>query len=214
MPRPSCFYRAQRQNLNEMCGKKTTLSGGPYIPDRRQSSWNLGASRSMSPMRGDVKEFFFVRPLGEEMGVPICIQPDPRSGEALCSRHASDRPRHSAVSARRFHDSMVRRLRCEATQANRGGSNTPTMVLFEARGLWLFSVMGGGIECIWRLCADSTWSGLTHRLILSLDPERRKNRLANHQVRQPSQLPGFRRRSSCLRFEMFGVETSSFFPKC
>src|SRR5580704_16445550 len=42
--------------------------------------------------------------------------------------------------------------------------------------------MRGGIECIWRLGADSTRSGLTHRLILSLDPERRKNRLANHRV--------------------------------
>ena len=27
--------------------------------------------------------------------------------------------------------------------------------------------------------------GLTHRLILSLDPERRKNRLANHRVSKP-----------------------------
>jgi hypothetical protein len=45
----------------------------------------------------------------------ICIQPDLRPGEALCSRRASDRPRHSVVSAHRFHDSMVRRLRCEAS---------------------------------------------------------------------------------------------------
>src|SRR5215831_5402586 len=43
--------------------------------------------------------------------------------------------------------------------------------------------MRGGIECIWRLGVDSTRSGLTHRLILSLDPKRRRNRLANHQVR-------------------------------
>src|ERR1700689_5864361 len=50
--------------------------------------------------------------------------------------------------------------------------------------------MRGGIECIWRLGADSTRSGLTHRLILSLDPERRRYRLANHRVRQPGQLPG------------------------
>jgi hypothetical protein len=32
---------------------------------------------------------------------------------------------------------------------------------------------------------DNTRSGLTHRLILSLDPERRKNRLANHRVSKP-----------------------------
>ena len=31
---------------------------------------------------------------------------------------------------------------------------------------------------------DST-QGLAHRLILSLDPERRKNRLANHRVSKP-----------------------------
>jgi len=60
---------------------------------------------------------------------------------------------------------------------------------------------------------DST-RGLTHRWILSLDPERRKNRLANHRVRQPGPLPGSCRRSSCLRFQKFCVEMFSFFPKC
>ena len=55
--------------------------------------------------------------------------------------------------------------------------------------------------------------GLAHRLILSLDPERRKNRLANHRVNKPG-LAWSCRRSSCLRFQMFCVETSSFFPKC
>jgi hypothetical protein len=34
----------------------------------------------------------------------------------------------------------------EATQADRGGSSTPTMVLFETRSLQLFSVKRGGIE--------------------------------------------------------------------
>lgn len=52
-----------------------------------------------------------------------------------------------------------------------------------AVGLWRLPMWARlavrGIECIWRLGADSTRSGLTHRLILSLDPERRKNRLAN-----------------------------------
>jgi hypothetical protein len=32
---------------------------------------------------------------------------------------------------------------------------------------------------------NNSTRGLTHRLILSLDPERRKNRLANHRVSKP-----------------------------
>src|SRR6266702_751256 len=36
----------------------------------------------MSPMRGDVKEKIFLRPLREEMDVAIGIQPNLRSGEA------------------------------------------------------------------------------------------------------------------------------------
>jgi hypothetical protein len=84
----------------------------------------------MSPMRGDVKERFSLRPLREEMDAAICIQPNLRSGEALCSRRASHRPRQSTVSVRRFHDSMFDAFGPEATQANRGGSSTPTMVLF------------------------------------------------------------------------------------
>ena len=53
------------------------------------------------------------------------------------------------------------------------------MILFEARGLWLFWVIRGGIGLTRRLGA-----GLQHteRLmsewILSLEPEHRKNRLA------------------------------------
>src|SRR5260370_40389534 len=62
-------------------------------------------------MRADVKEIFFPLPFRREMDVAICIQLDLRSGEALGSRRARDRPRQSAVSTRRFHDAMVRRLR-------------------------------------------------------------------------------------------------------
>ena len=42
-------------------------------------------SRSMSPMRGDVKEKFFPLPLRGETDVATCIQPDLRSEEALGS---------------------------------------------------------------------------------------------------------------------------------
>src|SRR6266567_7607955 len=69
---------------------------------------NSKSDGSMSPMRADVKEKFFPLSLRREMD---CIQPDLRSGEALGSRRARDRPSQSADSTRRFHDAMVRRLR-------------------------------------------------------------------------------------------------------
>src|SRR6266702_8353662 len=69
--------------------------------------------------------------------------------------------------------------------SKRVGFSGPTMVLSETRGLQLFWVMRGGIRCIWRLGAERRTQGLAHRLILSLDPERRKNRLANHRVNKP-----------------------------
>jgi hypothetical protein len=73
----------------------------------------------MSPMREDVKEKLFVRPLRGAVDLAICIQPDLSSGEVLGSRRAPDRPRQTAVSTRWSHDAMVRRLRFrEATQAN------------------------------------------------------------------------------------------------
>jgi len=130
--RLSATLRDERQSL------RTSLGPLHQMPKSVCHSLSLfldgQTCRSTSPMRGDVKKK--ISPLlSERRRMVAFIQPDLRSGEALCSRRASDRPRRSGVSARRFHDSMVRRLRCEATQANRGGSNTPTMVLFEARGL-------------------------------------------------------------------------------
>lgn len=103
----------------------------------------------MSPMRGDVKERISPRPLREVMDVVICIQPDlMRSGEALCSRHASHRPRQSTESMRRFHNLMVRRLRSGGYASNPGwlqyANHGP--ILFETRSLQLFSVMRAGIE--------------------------------------------------------------------
>jgi len=95
----------------------------------------LGLRDSTSPMRGDVKEKYSLRPLREEKDVATDIQPDPISGEALCSRRVSDRARQSTVSARRFHNSMVRRLRSGSYASKPGGSSMPTMVLFETRSL-------------------------------------------------------------------------------
>jgi hypothetical protein len=53
----------------------------------------------------------------------------------------------------------------------------PTMVLSETRGLWLFRVVRGGIGSARWLGAEARRASL-HRLILSLEPERLKNRLA------------------------------------
>ena len=59
---------------------------------------------------------------------------------------------------------------------------------------------------------DDNTQGLTHRLILALVPERRKNRLASRGSNAGR--PDSRRRSSCLRLQMFSVETFSFLPEC
>ncbi len=64
------------------------------------------------------------------------------------------------------------------------------MVLFETRGLRLFSVIQGGIECQWRLCAEAR-DRLTWEWILTLEPRapetslattKRKNRLHGRSV--------------------------------
>jgi len=97
--------------------------------------------------------------------------------------------------------------------SRRVGFSGPTMVLSETRGLQLFGLCEGAYGAFGGSVLNDCTQGLAHRLILSLDPERRKNRLANHRVNKPG-LAWSCRRSSCLRFQMFCVETSSFFPKC
>jgi hypothetical protein len=92
-------------------------SAGGFVKRSRPIVLELA---STSPMRGDVKERFSLRPLREEMDVAICIQPGLRCGEALYSRRASHRPRQSTVSVRRFHNSMVRRLRSRSYASNPG----------------------------------------------------------------------------------------------
>jgi len=88
------------------------LTKGNFMYAKASSSSSTDPKAGwMSPMRGDVKEKYSLLPLREEMDVAIGIQPNLRSGEALCSRRASHRPRQSTVSARRFHNLMVRRLR-------------------------------------------------------------------------------------------------------
>src|ERR1700730_4604406 len=102
----------------------------------------------------------------------------------------------------------------EATQAY-VSAKVPTMILCETRGLQLFWVVRGGIGLNRRLGAEFQHSErLITYSILSLEPERRKNRRANTGHETLGIFLGFSsQRSSCLRFQMFCVETSSLLPK-
>jgi hypothetical protein len=85
------------------------------------------------------------------------------------------------------------------------------MVLFETRGLQLSSVIRGGIGWEWRL--EQAY-GLTFPWILVLEPSvSRRTRLAtakdDPQGMERTLGP---KRSSCLRFQLFRVETCSFLP--
>src|SRR5215471_1249535 len=60
-----------------------------------------------------------------------------------------------------------------------------TMVLSEALGLWLFSVIRGGIELTLRLRAWSTFFRLPEGWILALEPSGFENRLSQRQGNLP-----------------------------
>ena len=87
-----------------------------------------------------------------------------------------------------------------------------TMVLSETRGLWLSWVIRWCIGFTRRLGAGGTC--LQAIWMLTLEPERLKNRLATTRTRSPEMDELFSRRSSGLRFQFFCVEVFSFFPKC
>src|SRR5215467_6562379 len=87
-----------------------------------------------------------------------------------------------------------------------------TMVLSETRGLWLSWVIRGGIGLSQRLSARGT--GLQSIGILTLEPERLRNRVATTRIKCSGDGRGSSwRRSSGLRFQFFCVEVFSFFPK-
>ena len=86
------------------------------------------------------------------------------------------------------------------------------MVLSETRGLRLFWVIRGSIGFSRRLSASGT--GLQAIRILTLEPERLKNRLAIIRIRSAEMDEGCSPRcSSGLQFQFFCVEVFSFFPK-
>ena len=87
-----------------------------------------------------------------------------------------------------------------------------TMVLSEARSLWLFLVIREGIGCKW----VTRCRGTQGRNVLTdtpLEPSISRTRLpttGENPRRWESLL--YRRCSSCLPMQLFGVETHSFLP--
>ncbi len=87
------------------------------------------------------------------------------------------------------------------------------MVLFETRGLWLSWIVRGGIRCPGRLACFNARIGLTAsvdtspRIRASQEPD------GHHQEWFPGRGRTLcQRRSSCLLFHMFGVETYLLLP--
>jgi len=92
------------------------------------------------------------------------------------------------------------------------GGEVPTMVLSGTRGPKLFLVVRGGIGFTQETGgARSTLSAVTVFWILSLEPERRKNRKPSPEM-NPVRKRLSSLRSSCSLFQMFSVETCSFLP--
>ena len=87
-----------------------------------------------------------------------------------------------------------------------------TMVLSEARGLWLFLVIREGIGCKWVTRCRST-QGRTVLTDTPLEPSISRTRLptTGENPRGWESLL-HRRGSSCLPMQLFGVETYSFLP--
>jgi hypothetical protein len=111
-----------------------------------------------------------------------CIQPNLSSGEAVGSRRIPD-TKQLAVCTRRFMTPWSFDAFGSGMQANAlalAGQPRSYLRLKAYSFLWLcegaYGDSGGSV-------LNDCTQGLTHRLILFLDPEHRKNRLANHRVR-------------------------------
>src|ERR1700722_10743923 len=103
---------------------------------------------------------------------------------------------------------LSQRRRSVPDADKQSGCAVPTMVLSETFRLSLFLVIRGGIGFLERLGARGTRS-LTGLWILTLEPERLENQPVIIRDESGRTLD---RRSSCLLFQMFGVETDSFLP--
>ena len=143
----------------------------------------IDLNSSMSPIRGDVKKKISPVPLRERR-MEACIQPSLSSGEAVGSPRIPDRPSSFAVCTRRFHDAkVIRRLRFwKLTQADALALVGQPWSYLRLEAYSFFGLCEGAYGAFGGSVLDDSTRGLTHRLILSLDPERRKNRLANRRV--------------------------------
>jgi hypothetical protein len=86
-----------------------------------------------------------------------------------------------------------------------------TMILSEARGLRLFSVIRGGIGFNQRLVLEARLpnNGVDTRPRTERFENRRSQRAENAAIGIASHT-----RSSCLLFQFFWMETGSFLPNC
>ena len=94
--------------------------------------------------------------------------------------------------------------------ANQNGGQMATIVLSGTRGPWLFLVIREGLGSAVRLGARGT-QRLTNRLRLALEPERSRTR-RHRQRRSPGWSGLDQRHSSCLWFQILGVEAYSLLP--
>src|SRR5882762_7033818 len=103
------------------------------------------------------------------------------------------------------------RSRSVPKPAKQNGGQVATIVLSGTRGPWLFLVIREGLGSDGRLCARST-QRLTYQLRLALEPECLENP-HGHRQRNPQRWSGLdQRHSSCLWFQMLGVEARSSLP--
>src|SRR5580658_8092686 len=126
----------------------------------------------------------------------------------LGSLHSQERLFGFSLSA--VFIASLRRSPSVLRPTSKTGCQVATMVLSEARGLSLIRVIREGLESAERLGARGT-QRLTYRWRLALEPERLKNS-TDHRPENFQGWDGPVRHSSCLWFQMLGVERDSFLP--
>jgi len=103
------------------------------------------------------------------------------------------------------------RSRSVPKPAKQNGGQVATIVLSGTRGPWLFLVIREGLGSGVRLGARST-QRLTYQLRLALEPECPREPHGHRQRRSPAWSGLGPRHSSCLWFQMLGVEAHSSLP--
>jgi hypothetical protein len=107
--------------------------------------------------------------------------------------------------------SPLRRSPSVPKPAKQNGGQVATIVLSETHGLWLFRVIREGLGSAVRLGARGT-QRLTNQLRLALEPECLENSTATAREDSHDGADSGPRHSSCLWFQMIGVEAHPFLP--